>query len=223
MAKPTGITGRIRDANAWISFCGRLWQVAQFLGVDGWLAAAFWAVSAAILAGVIYVLDSTSWYWILIASTAFATALLHFWNKLRIAWSLRGVRAFDLEEFARECCDYHREFSDFMASRLEARPNQAAPGHDTDEKFREWWRENEIFSNRTKALVMQRFGPRAFAISHQLKSLGIASPNMFHFPHGDQGGSGTYIGLVGVLLKQGQLEEARKLDPNVTWGATFYS
>ena len=83
------------------------------------------------------------------------------------------------------------------------------------------WQDGVNFSQRTDALIMQRFAPRAFAIAHQMKSLGIPPPNMFHFSSGDHGGIGPYVGMVGELLRKGLLDEARKLDPNVAWGASF--
>jgi hypothetical protein len=219
MAKPTGLTGRIRDANAWISIGARLWQVLTYLGVSGWLSGIALLVMAAIYAAAVNVLASIPWYVYVPLALATGTLALHFYIKFRVAWSLRGIKTFDIEDFAKECISYYQDFADFMVNRQEARPRRDI--ETSTEEMHRVWQEDVKFSRRTDALIMQRFAPRAFAIAHQMKSLGIPPPNMFHFSLGDHGGVGPYIGIVGELLRKGLLDEARKLDPKVTWSSSF--
>jgi hypothetical protein len=219
MAIKNRITPFVRDSNAWASWAERIWRVAGVFGIHGWITAVAGAALASSLAAILYVLKATPWYVLLVVSVLFAATVLHLWNQLRIAWSLRGVRKLDIGELAEECCTYYRDFADFMVSRHDARPLGGLNPGDAD--FHRQWQERVNLSQRTDALMMQRFGPRVFAITQQLKNLGIPTPNLFHFSSGDTGGASVYIGTVGELLKNGLLEEARKLDPKVTWGATF--
>lgn len=213
------IAGLVRDSNAWASWAERIWRTAKYLGVDGWIAGAFWAISALIFAAAIRMIHATPWYVIVIAALLFSTTLLHLWNKWRITWSLRGVKSFDIEKFAEDCCKFYSDFADFMVNRQEAKPiYERREG--ADDMYKRW-QQTVNFSQKTDALMLQRFGPRAFAICHQLQSLGIPTPSLFAFSGGDHRGVSVYIGTVGELLKNGLLEEARKLDPKITWGTSI--
>lgn len=220
MAKKGSLTTRVGAANTWLSLIDRLWKVTGYLGITGWLSA---TVGLGLFAWFWVAVDFVTalpWYLLLLIALLFATLCLHFYNKARIAWSLRGVKSFDIEEFAEECQAYYRDFADYMVSRQDARPVHHRDSNDRDDSYKKW-QDDVAHSMKSDALVMARFGPRAYSIAHRMTGLGIKPPNLFHFPHGDHGGVGVYIGLVGDLLKKGLLEEARKQDPQITWGASF--
>jgi hypothetical protein len=209
----------VRDSNAWAAWGERLWHAAQSLGISGWIS--FWVASgiAGGFAITMRLLSATPWYITSIGALIFATYALQFWNKLRIAWSLRGIRKFDLEKFADECCGYYRDFADFSVTRQEMAPAFVMA---SSEEARKSMQAQSDFRRRTDVLVMQRFAPRAFAIAQQFNRLGIPLPNLFHFSSSDTGGASVYIGMVGELLKKGLLDDARRLDPRMTWGASIH-
>jgi len=119
MAKSTGLTGRIKDVNAWISIGARLWQVLTYLGVSGKLSGIALLVIAAIYAAAVNVLASIPWYVYVPLAFATGTFALHFYIKFRVAWSLRGIKTLDIGDFAEECISYYQDFADFMVNRLQ--------------------------------------------------------------------------------------------------------
>ena len=166
--------------------------------------------------GVGYIGAIVWWVWL---PVGILTSLLTIsvYIAIKKAWMIRGIKSFDLQEFSRECLDYYRSWAAFASSRA-YRPRHASD--DQAGAHREW----EIMmeqSRRAETQMFEQFGPRAFALVHQMEVVGIPKPNMTHFSLGDHGGVGVYIGVVGELLSKGLLEEARKLDPNSTWGQGF--
>ena len=164
-----------------------------------------------------YISSIAWWIWLPVALLT-SLLVISLYILVKQAWIIRGIKRFDIIEFSKECQDYYKSWAAFAASRVTFRHHHM--GGDQGTAHREW----EIMvdqSRRAEAQMFEQFGPRAFAIVHQIAILGIPKPNMFHFASGDHGGVGVYIGVVGELLSKGLLDEARKLDPNSTWGQGF--
>lgn len=207
-------------ANTILSLASRAWDFAKLLGIDGQLTALLWFIAAGVWA-----LLAKFWHmvpvWLgVVAGVVFATYCTKLYTAIKIARSIRGVKTFDLSRFADECLAYYRDFSSFAVSRADARPVPMIANSSAD--IRQEWAKGVEHSNRSRAMVIERFAARAVAIVHQFDSLGIPQPPLRMLYLGDAGSVSVYIGAVGELLSKGQLAEARKLDPDSTWGVVSY-
>lgn len=215
---------RLKDwastSNTVASFFGRVWEIAKWLEIDGFLKFLFFLAMTSVIGVVHEYLGKMPWWLMISIALLIAVSLTNLFIRIRLAWSVLGIKKFEIGQFADECLSFYRDFSSFMVQRQDARPDRAGPSPERDAHAE--WQRGVNFSNKTNALMFERFAARAFAIAHQMKELGIPSPNMFHFPHGDHGGVSVYVGVVGELLRKGLLEEAKKLDPKTMWGATLY-
>lgn len=213
-----GIADKAAKTETFLALAGRVWAFAKEFGVVNQAIAAAWLLILASWGWAMTYLQSLPvWAWLL-TGAIFATYSVKLWNAIKVARSLRGVKTLDIQQFGADCLTYYRDYAAIMANR--GTPNRFAEGHSAEEMHRQWQRGVEL-SERTAALVMERFGPRAYALVQQMSALGIPRPSTFHFSHGGDGAVSLYIGLVGEMLNKGLLDEARKLDPNVTWGAGF--
>jgi hypothetical protein len=209
-------------SNAWAAWAERLWRVAQALGLDGWIKSVVWLAAASIGTFAVSVRPGVigiPWWGLVLIGLTFATLTLHVFAKLRSAWAIRGMKTLDIQQFARECTDFYKDFSGFMVARIETSPPRFA--RDDPEGAHRDWQASVAYSQTTNARALEKFGPRVYSIAHRMAEFGIRPPALFHFPHGDVGGAALYIGTVGDLLEKGLLAEARKLDPKSTWGAGF--
>jgi hypothetical protein len=127
------------------------------------------------------------------------------------------VKKIDLVQVAADCTDYYRDYATLMANRI---PPERRGINESQEEAHRAWQAQVDFSRQTNALALERFGPKAFSLVQQLEALGVPRPSMFHFAH-DSGPVSLYIATAGDLLSQGLLDQAKRLDPNVTWGAGF--
>lgn len=199
----------------------RAWEVAKYFGVDGWVSLAILAVSAAVWGGILKFLSAVPWWLATAIGLLLAILLVHLYNRLRIAWALRGVRRLPIEELGADCVLFYAEYSDFILA-VRQDPAVTVMTSSGQEDMHRQWQQESARRARAQAEVFKRFAPRIYALAHRLVLLGIPAPNLFHFPHGDHGGAGVYVAIAGELLKKGLLEDAKKLDPKITWGASIY-
>jgi hypothetical protein len=156
--------------------------------------------------------------WVLVLTTLLVITLCaKLYAAVRVSFLIRGQRSFDIQAFGEECFRYYQDFGGLIASQ---QPPIRGPAGSKEDMHAEWQRGVDA-SNRLSRLILERFGARAFALAHQMRLIGIPPPEMFHFSHGDVGGASVYIGMVGELLKKGQLDAAKKLDPKSTWGVSY--
>jgi hypothetical protein len=210
-----GVVDKAAKTNSLLSLAEKFWAFLKFIGFDG---PAKWAIGLG--AGAIW-----SWYvtlsvptWLVILTTlAVVTLVANLYVKWKAARLLVGMKSFDVREFGDECLRYYKEFAAMMSS-LQSSPFRA--GNDGADMHAQWQAQSELSRKRDR-LALEHFGPRAYAIAHQMKLIGIPPPNLAHFPHGGSGGVAIYIAMVGELLKLGRLEEAKKLNPNDTWSIAF--
>lgn len=211
------ITNAVRDSNAYASWVERFVQIGALLGFTGVIQAFAWSVLLTLSALLVWLRENVPWWVGVLAGLLFASLSLYLFNGIKVARSIRGLKAFDLPTFADECMRFYRDYSEAAVTHQRTYVPSCSDRDDTQRQ----WAERVQHSNRVDALMMQRFAGRAYALAHQMKSIGIRPPNMFFFSVHDAAGAAVYIGMVGELLSKGLLEEARKLDPQVTWGATI--
>ncbi len=183
MGPPKSITAIASETNALASWAERLWRISKALGISGWISGIAFAAVVATWAAIMRFVQHLPWWIAILGALLLANLVLSFWIKLRVAWSIRGMKTLNLEEFANECCKFYEDFAAFMVGRIEAHPptrpmdelNQMISSEQREAAARMHMAETE-FQNRTKALVLARFAPRAFAITEIAKRFGIPAP-----------------------------------------------
>lgn len=194
----------------------RFRQCAGAVGIDGWIKGLA-TVSLGVLWGVLVRMHDGLPFWAdSLLGLAFAIASTHLYIALRIAWSLRGVKAQDITELGRQCV----EFRDDVYRYLIAEQGRAANEH-------EWLPASQDALAYTKSINWEvlkahdrahgsesigRFMPRLVAIAQLLRNAGIRGPDIGGFDR-NPSSAAAYVGAVGVLLEQGLLAEAREFDP----------
>lgn len=202
--------------NTAVPLADRLRQCAGAVGIDGWLKGLA-TVSLGVLWGILLRMEDGLPLWAdCLLGLAFAIASTHLYITLRIAWSLRGLKAQDITELGRQCV----EFRDDVFRYLIAEQGSAANEH-------EWLPAIEDALAYTKSINWEvlrthdgahggesigRFKPRLVAIAQLFKNIGIRGPDIGGFER-NPSSAAAYVGAVGVLLERGLLAEAREFDP----------
>lgn len=201
-----------------ISLAERAMAVIDYLGLKQPLRAALWTTILLATAWISRMWDHFPYSLVICISLFAAACAARLYIAIKAALAIRGIKKLDLAELGAACTQFYRDFSDFVTSQ-----SYSSLGAIHEGTPREQWERRTAHTTRVNGLMMQRFGTRAFSLAHQIQSVGIPAPGMFHFSAYDAGGAAVYIGVVGELLSKGLLEEAKKLDPKLTWGATIYT
>lgn len=214
------LSSRVQSSDAYVSWGGRLWGVAKYLGIDSYVNAAI-AVSVTAMMGIIVWLYNNLPWWSYIPVALFTgTYAAKAFTAVRQAFAITGIRKFDLTEYANSCVSYHKEYMNFIRTETlrnaSAKRAQIITADTALTAHAEMVRE----SNEMRLAKCQRFAAQALSIVHQLGVLNIPKPSLFSFEHSmDQ--ISVYIGVVGELLLAGDLDSARKLNPQDYWGVHY--
>jgi len=204
-------TSMLRNSNT----IQRLIKIARYLGIDGLIKTFVFAVAVYGWTIVVRVVDQSPFWLATLVSVLTVIAVVRLFAAIKTALSLRGIKEVDIPKIGEDCQRLYREAAGFLAQRRENEPRwMDAEGDEVRRRHSEM----ASYGNVTNARMMEKFGTHALALSHVVGRLGIPQPNAFSLSHGDSGGVIIYLGIVGDLLKDGLLEEARTLDPNMTWG-----
>lgn len=200
--------------NVWSSLGERIFKIAEWVGLS--IAPRDVIVTAGLAGTYVWSLvrEGLPWYLVVPLGVLAIGAGLHLFAGIRRAISVRGLKSLDIQALGRDCQQLRSDLFDFLVSRQEAAPNRNAgihaPREQCDRLMEAAWEAGVNHSRQTEARMIQRFGHRMVALSHQLKQAGIAPPDLWGFSH-NAPNIAAHIGAVGELLERGLLKEARDL------------
>jgi hypothetical protein len=178
-----------------VSLADRLRQFAEAAGINGGIKTLA-AVSLGILWGALIRLADGLPFWAdCLLGLAFSIACTHLYNALRVAWSLRGLKAQDITELGKQCLEFRDDVFRYLLERQGSAP-RTLKTHD----------------GAAGSESIGRFMPRLLAIARLLKNAGIRPPDTAGFDR-NPSSAAAYVGALGVLLEQGLLSVAREFDP----------
>jgi hypothetical protein len=202
--------------NTAMPLADRLRQCAGAAGIDGWMKGLATVSLGALWAVLVRMEDGLPFWADCLLGLALAIASTHLYIALRIAWSLRGLKAQDIAELGTQCVEFRDDVFRYLIAEQGSTANE-----------REWLPASQDALAYTKSILWEmpkthdgapgsesigRFKPRLVAIVQLLKNAGIRGPDIDGFDR-NPSSAAAYVGAVGVLLEQGLLAEAREFDP----------
>lgn len=207
--------GTERFDRAW-NWYDRFKNIAEALGIKGWLQSAALVVLTMIWAALIRIFNHLPFWADAALGVILAISCAHLYIALRKAWSLRGLKHLDIKQLGEDCLKFQSDLFDFLIGRQEVSPSRepfgATTSKDMEIQFHESWERGVRFSQQTGARAVQRFAARALALNVLLENAGIKPVDLWSF-ESEPGSAAAHFGAVGELLAQGLLTEARQINP----------
>ncbi len=198
--------------NTWFEFFRNWKEIGEFFGITpkAIIAAVFWAILWA--AGLIHGL--IPWYFTVPASLAMLAAVLFLYAGIIKARSVQGMRKIKLDDVADACARFEERYWDFLDAhgtdlKEIAQVRNQWPLHDGNPH--EVWNKERELEEALMRKMKARLGSDLAAIMAMFSTLGLSGESDFRSLHWSDI-QARYYGAVGKLLKNGLLQEARKLD-----------
>jgi hypothetical protein len=203
-----------RAGAAW-DWWDRLKEIAEALGISGWIRTAAVLVLGAVWTGLVWFFNRLPFGADAGLGLLLAIGCTHLYVALRRAWSLRGLKTVDFKELGTECLSFQNDVFEFLATRQESAPLRenipAGTPEEISKAMHDSWARGVQRSNQFRIRISQKFAHRAVAINAQLQNLGIKPGDMWAFDY-QIGGMAAYFGAIGKLLEAGLLAEARQIN-----------